>query len=204
MTLQPADRGDTTSLFETLDAAQEMAAAVGVQIKEPVADKGYHSNDVLVGLFGDSSRAYVSEPERGRRRWDNKDLEKELVYGNRRRLRGERSKGLQKKRAELSERSFAHLYETGGMHLRGSDNSLKRLLIQAAGFNLGLVMRRAIGVGTPRRLKDLRATIVPNIRAHVDSICRVWADLINPTHLADLLPRFRLGIDILRYPVGVP
>jgi hypothetical protein len=54
------------------------------------------------------------------------------------------------------ERPFAHLYETGGMrrlHLRGHTNILKRLLIHTSGFNLGLLMRRLIGVGTPRGLQ---------------------------------------------------
>src|SRR5713226_5378355 len=39
---------------------------------------------------------------------------------------------------EYIERSFAHLYDTGGMrrtHLRGHANILKRLLIHAGGFN---------------------------------------------------------------------
>ena len=43
------------------------------------------------------------------------------------------------------ERSFAHMYETGGMrrtHLRRHDNIIKRLLIHAGAFNLGLVMRK--------------------------------------------------------------
>jgi hypothetical protein len=42
-------------------------------------------------------------------------------------------------RSELTERSFAHLYETGGMrrvHLRGRENILKRLLVHGAAFNL--------------------------------------------------------------------
>src|SRR5215470_1603083 len=54
------------------------------------------------------------------------------------------------------ERPFAHLYETGGMrrvHLRGHANIRKRLLIHACGFNLGLLMRQLIGVGTPRGLQ---------------------------------------------------
>jgi hypothetical protein len=40
------------------------------------------------------------------------------------------------------ERSFAHLYETGGMrrvHLRGKTNLAERLLIHAAAFNLSLL-----------------------------------------------------------------
>ncbi len=39
------------------------------------------------------------------------------------------------------------------VHLRGHTNIRKRLLIHAGGFNLGLVMRRLIGVGTPRGLQ---------------------------------------------------
>lgn len=39
------------------------------------------------------------------------------------------------------------------VHLKGRINILKRLLVQAAGFNLGLVMRQLFGVGKPRRLQ---------------------------------------------------
>ena len=51
------------------------------------------------------------------------------------------------------ERSFAHMYETGGMrrtHLRCHDNIIKRLLIHAGAFNLSLIMRKTVGRGTPR------------------------------------------------------
>jgi len=49
-----------------------------------------------------------------------------------------------------------HLYETGGMrhvHLRGHTNILKQLLTHTSDFNLGLLMRQLIGVGTPRGLQ---------------------------------------------------
>jgi hypothetical protein len=68
-----------------------------------------------------------------------------------------------RQRGERIERSFAHLYDTGGMrrtHLRGHTNILKRLLIHAVGFNLGLVMRHLIGSGTPRGLQDRPSTVV--------------------------------------------
>ena len=39
------------------------------------------------------------------------------------------------------------------VHLRGHTNILKRLLIHIGGFNLGLLMRQLIGVGTPRGLQ---------------------------------------------------
>jgi len=39
------------------------------------------------------------------------------------------------------------------VHLRGHTNILKRLLIHTGAFNLGLLMRQLIGVGTPRGLQ---------------------------------------------------
>jgi len=157
VTLQPADRGDTTTIFETLDEADSAAADIGAgQVKEVVTDKGYHSTDVVVVLKGRSIRSYASEPDRGRRRWKGKRAEQKQVYANRRRVRGNRGQRLQKKRGELVERSFAHTYETGGMrrlHLRGNQNILKRLVVHGAGFNLALLMRAIVGVGTPRQMK---------------------------------------------------
>jgi hypothetical protein len=65
-----------------------------------------------------------------------------------------------RKRGELVERSFAHCYETGGMRrctLRGNQNILKRLLIHVGAFNLSLILRKTLGAGTPRELRN-RAT----------------------------------------------
>jgi len=73
-------------------------------------------------------------------------------------VRGDRNKRLQKLRSELTERNFAHLYETGGMrrvHLQGRQNILKRLLVHGAAFNLSLILRKIMGVGKPRRLQGL-------------------------------------------------
>ena len=98
-------------------------------------------------------RSYISEPERGRRRWKGDIEAQQAVYGNRRRITSEHGKELLRRRGELVERSFAHAYETGGMrrlHLRGRENIFKRLLIHLCGFNLSLVMRQRTGKGTPR------------------------------------------------------
>src|SRR3954452_16417704 len=56
-------------------------------------------------------------------------------------------------RADLVERSFAHILDRGGMRrtwLRGRENVHKRYLIHVAGHNLGLLMRLLIGAGTPK------------------------------------------------------
>src|SRR6266404_2995319 len=155
VTLQPADRGDTVSYRETLKTAQrEAKQAHPAGIEEVVMDQGYHSSAVLGELAEREIRSYVPEPDRGQRRWSGKQAEQRCVYANRRRVRGERSKRLQKLRGELCERSFAHCYETGGMrqiYLRGSDNVLKRVLVHAAAFNLGLLLRNLGGWGKPRQ-----------------------------------------------------
>jgi transposase len=172
VTLQGADQGDTTTIHQTLAEAGEAVAelieheAVTAPAEEPqvnlggveevVADKGYHSGGVLQDLHAVDCRSYIPEPERGRRNWAGKPDEQKKVYANRRRIRGARSKRLQRKRSELTERSMAHLYETGGMrrvHLKGRDNILKRLLVHAGGFNLALILRKLVGVGKPRRLQ---------------------------------------------------
>ena len=43
-------------------------------------------------------------------------------------------------------------------HLRGHENIRKRMLVHAAGFNLGLLMRSRFGYGTPRSLQGRSAS----------------------------------------------
>jgi len=163
VTVQGADEGDTTTVAETLvEAADELEAVAAVTdgvtgvIENVVMDKGYHSNHVLVGLAEAGYRTYVAEPARGRRRWRGQPDARAAVYANRRRIASPRGRALQRQRSLRLEQPNAHLYETGGMrrtHLRGHANIAKRLLVHAAAFNLGLLMRRVVGVGTPRGLQ---------------------------------------------------
>ena len=190
--LTGADRGDTQTLGDTLTAAtgklaevrddadceDALASPIG---QELVADKGYHSNDTCRDCAEVGMRTYISEPNRGRRRWEGKSQERLAVYGNRRRIRGDRGKALLRKRGELLERPFAHCYETGGMrrtHLRGHPNILKRLLIHVAGLNLSLVMRKLFGIGKPRVLQDgLSAAISALLSALTAGVLRLWGRL---------------------------
>ncbi len=165
VTLHGADVGDTTSLVDTALAAAEQveaahaASAMPAELAEIVADKGYHSNQTLIDLDAVAVRSYIAEPERGRRDWTKTPAAQGPVYGNRRRVLGVRGQRLMRRRGEYVERSFAHLYDTGGLrrtHLRGHHNILKRLLVHAGAFNLGLLMRQAFGRGTPRGLQGRR------------------------------------------------
>ena len=182
VTLQGADLGDTTTLEETLAEAQEVAQGINERgLEEVVADKGYHSGAVLQDLQAEGIRSYIPEPERGRRCWNGKRAEQKRVHENRRRVRGARGKRLQKKRSELTERTFAHMYETGAMrrvHLKGRSNILKRLVVHAAGLNLALVMRKRFGIGKPRGLQGLSTLIFGLCAALYRAGARIFASLI--------------------------
>ncbi len=157
-TVQSMEGGDVASLPKTLDAATEGLRELGKEPKEVVADKGYHANATMTGVAERGLRSYVSEPNRGRRKWKNKREAQKATYANRRRIRGKRGKRLLRARGEKLERGFAHMLETGGLrrvHVRGREEIRKRIMIQAAACNLGLLMRRRFGFGTPRSLQGL-------------------------------------------------
>ena len=147
VTLHGADVGDTTTIIETAIAATEQVEDAQANVDDPqaldeiVGDKGYHSNQTLIDLDAVGIRSYVSEPDRGRRDWSKAPEAQAPVYGHRRRMRR--------------------------THLRGHTNILKRLLIHAGGFNLGLVMRHLIGIGTPRGLQGRVAAVRATLSVHM-------------------------------------
>ncbi len=132
-----ADRGDTQTLPKTLDKAITnveaviMGSGLASPVEEVVADKGTHSGAVLVDLAAKDVRAVISEPNRGRRRWvdrngelsDDKALEQRETYANRRRICSDRGRGLLRRRGEVLERAFAHLLACAGPDAPRCDRS---------------------------------------------------------------------------------
>ena len=178
VTVQPANRGDTQTLGTTLcETTENLAECTDGVVRELVADKGYHSNDVMADLAEMEIRSYISEPDRGRRRWKGKDRERAAVRGNRRRIRGTRGKALLRKRGEFLERPFAHHYDTGGMrrtHLKGHAKILKRLLVHSAASNMALLMRTLFGIGKPRRLQEAGMAAWKALRALIRAVESLW------------------------------
>src|ERR1017187_2860636 len=183
VTLQAADLGDTTTVRETL-AEAGMAGAEVVEreaevppqdepkvnvdgIEELVADKGYHSGAVVEWVGKNEVASYIPERKQaGKRNWDGKQAEQQAVEANHGRVTGDYGKQLLRRRGEFIERSFAHCYETGGMRrstLRGHDNILKRLLIHVGAFNISLILRKMLGAGTPRELKNRAARFISRL-----------------------------------------
>jgi hypothetical protein len=85
-------------------------------------------------------------------------------------------------------------------HLRGHANILKRLLVHGGGFNLGLLMRTLIGVGTPRGLQGGLAAlrVFSALWTHVSEL---WRDRRTPAadHAAGFTPHHRFE----RFPINV-
>jgi len=194
VTLHGADEGDTKTIQETVaeageritsivsdtdnDAGAKQVSAEGP--RELVTDKGYHSRAVVSQMAEWGVRTYCSEPDRGRQRWPDQEREQQAVYANRRRIRGERGRRLLRQRGEKLERWNQHLYDRGGMrrvHLRGRENILKRLVVHSGAANLGLLMRKLFGKGTPRALQGrVRAIFSVNRASGVlpEALLRRW------------------------------
>lgn len=188
VTLHGADVGDTETIPETVAEAGERITSVVADAhgdatvkqvstdgpREVVTDKGYHSRALVSELSEWGLRTYCSEPNRGRQRWRGQQREQQAVYANRRRIRGERGLRLLRQRGEKLERWNQHLYDRGGMrrlHLRGRENILKRLVVHSGAANLGLLMRKLFGKGTPRGLAGTLSAIISAVNAST----RLWS-----------------------------
>jgi transposase len=182
------DQADPDTMVDSVMDAQTnlWEAGVKVEIKEAAADKGYHATDTLELAESLNIRTYVPQrQQKEKRNWQGVPEEKRLaVINNRRRTRGARSKRLQRLRSERVERSFAHVCDTGGARrswLCGIAKVQKRYLIAAVARNLGLIMRKVFGIGTPRGLQAEGGL--------VSSLCLAWLNLRHALWRWRLIPR---------------
>jgi len=198
-TIYPADRSDGETLLQSVSQAQEYVARAGSDAfaEEVVADKGYHKAQSLAECAAYDLRTYIPErTERRPRRWTDKPKGwRDAFHANRRRVRGQRSRRLQRLRSERAERSFAHVCNTGGARrtwLRGIDDVQKRYLVTLAGRNLTVLMRALFGIGTPRSLQGLAGAVfaavcalclaTSNIRSAAQRTLRLVVDHSHQSH----------------------
>lgn len=184
--VHPADLGDTKTLGETLKTTKTNLEKIGKAPtcntpSELIADKGYHSRAVLKGLDGGPWKTRIAEPKRKGLNWWNGDHEaRRAVYNNRIRLGSGKAVASAKRRTEFAERSFQHALDRGGMRktwLRGRENIEKRYLLHLSGFNLGLLMRKLTGYGTPKGAAGVWSLIFIGFRA-----ANCWMLLVFAAH----------------------
>jgi hypothetical protein len=189
-TVHPGNAPDTQTIIDTAIDAAVNAEQAGVEndLQAIVADKGYHSTKVVTLATDLGMRAYI--PERAspnQRRWaDKAPADQRAVYNARRRTQSNRGKQLSRLRSELTERSFAHVCDTGGARrtwLRGLASVAKRHLMMVAARNLSTIMRMIFGIGGPRSLQGLRAllqTAWTHFERLLSALDRLVASLVAP------------------------
>lgn len=158
--IRHADEGDTQTMVDSVMQAQVNVETAGSEAtpRQAAADKGYHAAATLELADSLNLRTYVPEPEHPQqRRWTDKPPEyQRAVINNRRRVKRDKGRLLQRKRSELCERSFAHVCDSGGARrtwLRGIANVAKRHLIAVAAHNLGRILRKLTAVGKPKAMQ---------------------------------------------------
>lgn len=179
--VKPADAADGETAKSTVTDAQgnlNDATKHECRITEVVADKGYHKTETLAWLDERDIRSYIAQRRDLRnRRWNDKpEGWREAVYENRRRVARDKGKQLQRRRAEVVERSFAHVCATGGARrtwIRGLIEVGKRYLVTVMAHNLGIILRAMIGAGKPRELAASGALL-----ATLSRFCGAIAELI--------------------------
>jgi len=165
--VKPADAADGETVKDTVIDAQgnlNDSTKRECRVVEVVTDKGYHKTETLAWLGEKDIRTYIAaRRDKRKRRWDDKpEGWQEAVYENRRRTSREKGKQLQRRRAEVVERSFAHVCTTGGARrtwIRGMVEVGKRYIVTVMAHNLGVILRKLIGVGKPREWASMRAFV---------------------------------------------
>jgi transposase len=150
-----------------MDTAIDAAANAGQAgsdngIETIVADKCYRSTKVVTLATDIGMLVYIPECASPQQRcWVDRDpRDKRAVCSTRRRIKSDRGKQLCRLRSELTERSFAHVCDTGGARrtwLRGLTSVAKPHLRMVAARNPLTIMRAIIGIGDPRSLQGFRA-----------------------------------------------
>jgi transposase len=186
------DHADSQTLEDSVNHAQTNLneAQTGAEIQDVAADKGYHATEQLTSITQHTPyRTYIPEPElKHNRRWTDKPAEqKAAVYANRRRVKGERGRRMQRRRSEFVERTFAHVCETGGARrtwLRGLEKVQKRYLLAAAAHNIGVLMRKLFQMGTPRGLQEIVDDLLGSARAIYLVCLATWRKFVGTASYA--------------------
>ena len=182
-----ADQGDPATMAITASQVDEAVMRVGISggMTEVVADRGYHADEVIGKLQTMGLRTSIAEKKQ-KSNWkavaqhvgQEKMLRlRQAFRRNHRRVRSAAGRALQKLRAEYPERSFAHVCNTGGFRrvfVRGKRNVAKRLQIHVAAADLGIVLRKLFGVGTPRGLQGRLAALLALFSALILAFRRFW------------------------------
>jgi transposase len=154
------DHADTKALSERVACAVEVVNRIVANEEDGVvrsltADKGYFAIEEIAQIQEFDIRTVIEDANAARRRKEGLTAAlRKALHRAACAVKSQSGKGLLRKRGMHLERSFEHLLDEGGLRratLQGTENLTKRHKIAAACFNLSLLMRTLLGVGTPKQ-----------------------------------------------------
>jgi transposase len=154
------DHPDTKALSERVGGAVEVVNRIVANeedgiVRSLTADKGYFAVQEIAQIQEFDIRTVIGDAHAGRRCKEGlaAPLRKALHRAGCA-VKSQSGKALLRQRGMHLERSFEHVLDEGGLRratLQGTQNLTKRHKIAAACFNLSLLMRTLLGVGTPKQ-----------------------------------------------------
>jgi transposase len=154
------DHADTKALSERVACAVEVVNRIVANEEDGVvrslaADKGYFAIEEIAEIQEFDIRTVIGDAHGARRRKEGLAAPlRKALHRAACAVKSQSGKGLLRKRGMHLERSFEHVLDEGGMRratLQGKENLTKRHKIAAACFNLSLLLRTLLGVGTPKQ-----------------------------------------------------
>jgi len=154
------DHADTEALSERVATAVEVVNRIVANeedgiVRSLTADKGYFAIEEIAQIQEFDMRTVIGDVHAARRRKQGLAAPlRKVLHRAASAVKSESGKALLRKRGMHLERSFEHILDEGGLRratLRGTANLTKRHKIAASCFNLSLLMRTLLGVGTPKQ-----------------------------------------------------
>ena len=154
------DHADTKALSERVACAVEVVNRIVANEQDGVvrsltADKGYFAIEEIAQIQEFDIRTVIGDVHATRRRKQGLAAPlRQALHRAASAVNSQSGKALLRKRGMHLERSFEHVLDEGGLRratLRGTANLTKRHKIAATCFNLSLLMRTLLGVGTPKQ-----------------------------------------------------
>ena len=174
----PGDHADPEALSKRVGCAVGVVnrlvenKADGV-VRSLTADKNYFAIEEIARIQELNIRTIIGDPNAARRRKEGLEARlRKALHRAACAVKSPSGKALLRRRGMHLERSFEHILDEGGLRrasLKGTDNLAKRHKIAAACFNLSLLMRTLVGVGTPKQWMARASTLLKALLAY---LCR--------------------------------
>ena len=156
----PGDHADPEALNERVASALEVVNRLVAHkadrvVRSITADKIYFAIEQIARIQQWNIRTVIGDPNAARRRKEALDTRlRKALHRAACAVKSQSGKALLRQRGMHLERSFEHILDEGGPRhatLKGTENLAKRHKIAATCFNLSLLLRTLVGVGTPKQ-----------------------------------------------------